>query len=205
MDTYELNKIAGAVLGTVLIVMLLQSLAGILYTPEHPETLAYSLEIEGEGTGEATEPTEVVVISMAEMLEGATAEDGAGVIRKCAACHTFESGGENGIGPNLYGVMGRQAATVPGYDYSAGMTERAAEIGIWNFETLNAFLEDPKGYVVGTKMAFNGISRMNQRADLLMYLHDQSDNPIDMPVAEEMAEDAEEMTEDGDAATEATE
>jgi cytochrome c len=202
MDTYEFNKIAGAILGSVLLVMFLQNVSGILYSTHAPETPAYAVEVADEGHGGGEEAPAEETMSMAEMLSGADAEGGTSVVRKCSACHTFDAGGNNGIGPNLYGILGRAVASVEGFAYSDSFTARAGEIGTWTFETLNAFLEDPKGYVPGTKMAFAGLSRMNQRADLLMYLRDLSDNPMPLPVEEAMAED-EMMTGDDAAGEEA--
>ncbi len=189
MDTYEFNKIAGAILGTVLLIMLVQNVADILYEPHHPTTPGYSVEVADEGHGTTEEVVEET-ISMAAMMAGADADSGASVAKKCTACHTFEEGGANRIGPNLYGILGRAAGSVDGFSYSSAMQERAAEIGTWDYESLNAFLLDPKGYITGTKMAFAGLRRDNQRADMLMYLRAQSASPMPLPVEEDAGDAA---------------
>jgi cytochrome c len=188
MNTYELNKIAGAVLATALFIMGMQTLAGIVYTGNKPDKLAYSVEVEeetGGGTDTTTEPE--VKVSMAEMLAEANVDKGAKVMKKCGQCHTWNKGGDQKIGPNLYGIMGRQIATVEGFTYSDALKAKATEIGTWSYEAIDAFITSPKKFAKGTKMVFPGIRKIKQRADLIMYLRDQSDSPMELPAAPEPA------------------
>jgi len=180
MDTYELNKIAGAILATVLLIMGMQTLAGIVYSGHAPEELAYSIEVEDAGEHGATTDAPVETISMAAMLSSADADKGLKVMKKCAACHTWDNGGAKKIGPNLYGILGRQMATVDGFAYSPAMTAKAQEVGAWTYESLSEFLKSPKGYVKGTKMAFAGL-KDKQRADAIMFLRGQADAPMALP------------------------
>ncbi len=180
MDTYELNKIAGAILATALFIMGMQTLAGIVYTSHQPEELAYSIAVE-EDAGDQSEPkdAEVKTVSMAEMLGTADMDKGAVVMKKCGQCHTWDKGGAKKIGPNLYGILGRSIASLADFPYSDALKAKAGET--WTYEAMNTFLISPKKFAKGTKMVFPGLKKDSQRADLILYLRDQSDSPMAMP------------------------
>ncbi|MEQ9143121.1 MAG: cytochrome c family protein [Parvibaculaceae bacterium] len=175
MDSYELNKIAGALLASLLLILGVQNLASVFYATEEADPMAYPVEIAEEG-GEADDGAEVVEHegpSLAALLTGADPAKGEKVARKCAACHTFEEGGANKVGPNLYGIVGRQMASVSGFNYSDALSGMG---GTWDFEALNAFLEKPKDYVPGTAMAFAGLRKENDRADIIVYMNSLGSN-----------------------------
>ena len=201
MDTFELNKIAGAVLGALLLVMGLGFLAELLYAPPELAQAAYSVEVEGAGEAEVVD--EVDEVSIAALLATADAASGEGAARKCVACHTFEPGGANKSGPNLHGVVGRAMAAGDGFAYSGALTERAAAGGVWTYEELNGFLQAPKAWVPGTSMAFAGLRRDGERADMIAYLASVSPDAPPFPVEEQEA--AAPAEEDGAAEASATE
>lgn len=180
MDSYELNKIFGAVLFTCLCVLSLNIAAGAIYTPKKVEKPGYEIvvpEVAAVGGPAAPAEPEVPVASLLGKGDVAKGETSA---KKCGACHTFGKGEPNRVGPNLYGILGRNHASVPGFNYSAALK---AKTGPWSFEELNAFVANPKGYAPGTTMSFPGIARATERADLLVYLNSKSDSPQALPQA----------------------
>lgn len=179
MDTFELNKIAGAVLGSALFLMVINEVGNILVHPQMLEKNVIGIEAaeeEGAQTA-AAEPAEEAV-PIEQLLAQADPAKGAQVAKKCAACHTFEQGGANKIGPNLHGVIGRDIASVSGFGYSNALAEKPGE---WTFETLSQFVENPKGFAPGTKMAFAGIKKGSERADLLAYIAQQQGAELPKP------------------------
>lgn len=186
MDSFELNKIIGAILGTLLFVMGVGFLAEAIYHPsEHGP--GYALP-EPEATADAGEaaPAEEAV-PLAVLLASANAEEGAKAVKKCASCHNFGAGEPNKTGPGLYDVVERPIGSHEGYTYSAGMEEHKAKGDLWTYENLNAFLTSPKTFTPGTKMTFAGVKAPEERANILAYLQTLSASPKPFPAAEEAA------------------
>jgi len=179
MDSFELNKIAGGVLFALLILFSTRTMTDIIFTVHAPEKPGYEVAMAKEG-GEASggHAATKEAVPFAQLLKDGDAAKGQKIAKKCAACHTFESGGPNKIGPNLHGIIGRSVASIDGFAYSGPLKSKGGE---WSYETLNAFLESPKAYAPGTKMAFAGIKKPNQRADLIIYLRSLGNNPPPLP------------------------
>ncbi|MEN0653602.1 MULTISPECIES: c-type cytochrome [Hyphobacterium] len=172
------NKIAGVVIGTILAIMVIGLIAEGLF-PEHGEEteFAYPLDLASLGTG-STAVEEAPEIDLGTLLANASADAGERIARRCVSCHTFEQGGANGTGPNLWGVVGADKATHAGFGYSAALSSME---GTWTYENLDAFIENPRGYVPGTNMSFAGLRGEEDRADLLAYLQTLSADPVPFP------------------------
>lgn len=180
MNSFEFNKIAGAVLGTGLLALGLNSLSGMIYHSPEPEKPGYLIEVaEASAGGESAGGGETATASLGTLLAAADPKKGEAGVKACAACHDFTKGGPNKVGPNLYGVVMRPHASHEGFSYSEAMAAKKGEP--WSYEALNAFIANPKEAVPGTKMAFGGVKKPEARADILAYLATLSDAPTPFP------------------------
>jgi cytochrome c len=174
----ETNKALAAILTAGIIASGSGVISRIIYHPSMPEENAYVIEVpEGETEGAAAEAE---APPLPVLLAAASPEKGESEAKKCAACHDFAQGGAAKIGPPLWDVVGRNVASVEGFAYSDGLREKG---GQWTFDALNSFLENPKGFAPGTKMAFAGIKNPEDRADVLVYLRTLAENPVPLPEA----------------------
>lgn len=182
MNSFEFNKIAGALLFSLLVIIGVQNLSSVLYTTEAANPLSFPVELASNTGGDAHGSAVEVEAgpTLAELLASADIAKGAKVAKKCAACHTFDDGGANKVGPNLFGVLGRPMAQTAGFNYSGAMSDMG---GTWDFETLNTFLEKPSAYVPGTAMSFAGLRKAGDRANLIAYLNSLGSN-VALPAAE---------------------
>ena len=184
MDSFELNKIIGAVLGTLLFVMGVGFLAEAIYAPINDRGPGYTLP-EPEGDGHGAEVAVVEVVPLGVLLASASAEAGAKVAKKCASCHNFDQGAGNKTGPLLYDVVGAGIGASSTYSYSGIFGELAAEGKTWTYEALNEFLISPKTFAPGTKMTFAGLRSEKDRVNLMAYLQTLSASPVPFPAVEE--------------------
>ena len=179
MDSYEINKILGALLFSCLCLLSLNIAADAMFAPIKPAKPGFEVAVtEHAGGGEQAkaEPEEPIE----KLLASATVDKGANAAKKCAACHTFEKGGPNRVGPNLWGVVDRDRASVAGFNYSAAIKAKG---GKWTYDDLNKFIANPKGYINGTAMGFAGIPKDSERADVIGYLRSLADTPAPLPTA----------------------
>jgi cytochrome c len=177
-SSLEGNKILAAVLTAGVIAMASGFVAELVYHPEQLEENAFPVATETGGADTAAmdgEPEVTVLVLLAE----ADPTAGEKVAKKCASCHTFDKGGADKIGPNLWGLMDGAIADNAGFGYSDALASRSGEV--WSYQALSDFLENPKGWAPGTKMAFSGIKKTGQRADLIVYLRGLSDSPAALP------------------------
>ena len=181
MDSFELNKIIGAVLLTALIIIGIGKFTDILFHVEKPKESAYKVEgLEvASTTASGQEAAKVVeAVDIKALLAMGDLAHGEKVFKKCTACHMIAAGGKNMIGPNLWSVIGRQAGVVSDYKYSKAMVAYGKE---WTFEEMNSYLIKPQAHIKGTKMAFAGLRKEKDRASVILYLNKNSDNPLQLP------------------------
>ena len=190
MDSFELNKIMGAVLGTLLFVMGAGFVAEAIYHPIQGKGPGYALP-EPEATEHGAVAEVAPEVPLGVLLASASAERGAAAVKKCQSCHNFGEGEPNKQGPHLYDVVERPEGSVEGFAYSDGMLAHHAAGDVWTYENLNHFLIRPADYVPGTKMNFAGIRTAEERADILAYLQTLSASPKPFPAPEEAAAPAE--------------
>lgn len=173
------NTIAGWVLAGGIAALGLSIISGKVFhadKPERPEKLGYVIEgvVSSEGEGAAAE------VPIATLLASADVAKGEKVFAKCSSCHSITSGGANGIGPNLYGVLGKPHASVAGFAYSDALKSKS---GPWTFDEMNAWLTSPKAYADGTKMSFAGLGKAEDRANLMAWMNTQTGSPLPLPAA----------------------
>jgi cytochrome c len=189
MDSFELNKIAGAVLATGLGVMALSIVSEAIYAPAEAEKPGYVIATggdggSGEGGASGGSSGGEQVASIDERLQTADVAKGATSAKKCLACHTLEKGQPNKVGPNLWNVVGSPIIHPDnGFKYSQAFEDKNKEGFTWTFEHLDGFLTDPRGYIPGTAMSFAGLKKPDERANVIAYLRTLADNPVPLPAA----------------------
>ena len=171
----ETNKILGAIILALLLAAAFSKIADMTVHPEFPDELAYKIEIP-EGGSSVSQAEEVdifeVLPEITPLLASADLANGEKLFKKCASCHTHKKGGENKVGPAMWGIVDRAKGSADGFAYSGALANFG---GDWSVEELNKFLLKPKKYIPGTKMNFNGLKKDQDRADLINWLSKLSD------------------------------
>lgn len=176
MDALKFNKIAGAGLAAVLLITVSNILGNAIFKPHNPEQTAMAVAVEEEEKGGAAAVADTRPLPV--LLAEGNPKDGEKAFKKCVSCHTGEKGGANRVGPNLFDIVNRKAASASGFSYSSALSGSGKT---WTFADLDAFVANPKGIVAGTKMTFAGIKNPADRASLLLYLRGLSDAPKELP------------------------
>ena len=177
MDSFELNKFAGAGIAAVATAVALVIGTHMIYAPVKPAKPGYI--VEGVEEVASAGPAAVADKPIEFYLASADPAKGEAVFKKCGACHNAVKGGPAGIGPNLWGVIGDHHAHMPGFGYSEAMA--ATHDKSWDFTQINAWLTNPKTFIAGNKMSFAGIAKPEERAAVIAYLNTQSDHPLPLP------------------------
>jgi cytochrome c len=187
MSDLTFNKVAGAVLATGLVIVGLGQLTDIIYKYEAPAKAGYAITPELPAGAGGAAPVVELPIDWGTELPKADVAAGKEVATKCLSCHNLDQGGPNGSSaPNLYGVLGRQPGTHPGFAYSDAMKAFGAKNPIWTFELINSFVTSPQNFIDGTKMTFVGLKQRQDRINVIAYLHTLGSSlpiPAPKPVA----------------------
>lgn len=180
MNIFEINKIIASIVLTIVIVLGINKLANVIYHVKTPDSTTYKVaaatKTKEDGKKEAAKNENQTDIKA--FLASGSIDNGKKVFKQCAACHSISRGGGNKIGPALWGVLGSNIGSIADYKYSKGMSEFNKT---WVFDSLNTFLIKPKDYIKGTKMAYAGLKKENDRASVILYLNEQSDSPLPLP------------------------
>ena len=169
-----MNKIVVSIALTIILILGINKITNIIFYVEKPEKSAYqvaSVSTIASKTNSENSGSENIMA----LFASTNAADGEKVFKKCAACHSISKGGANKIGPALWGVLGRKTGSLPDYKYSKAM---AAHAKAWSFEEMNGFLIKPKDWIKGTKMSFAGLKNAKDRAAVILYMNENTDNPL---------------------------
>ena len=177
MNGFEINKIIAEIIFTVLVVFGIDKITDLIFHIEKPSEAAYKIEAPAVKTASA-ESSSSGSVDIKALLALGTIEHGQKVFKKCSACHVVAKGGKNKIGPVLYGILGKQSASVSDYKYSKALIAHGK---VWTFTEMNSYLIKPQSHIKGTKMAFAGLKKEKDRASVILYMYSKSDNPLPKP------------------------
>ena len=174
MDDLKFNKVAAGFLLAALLAMAGYKLSEVLVPHQKLAQNAYPIEVQVASAPAAAKGPEPILA----LLASADVEAGIKTAKKCTACHVFDKGGKNKVGPGLWNIVNADKANVDGFSYSAALAEMD---GGWDYQALNTFLYKPKAYVAGTKMNFAGLKKPQDRANIIAYLRSLADAPAALP------------------------
>ena len=172
-----MNKIIVSIVFAIILVLGINKIAEIIFYVEKPEKSAYQVASITTTASTTTTETNMESDNIMMLFASSSADDGAKVFKKCAACHSIAKGGKNKIGPALWGVLGRQVGSISDYKYSKAM---AAHGKVWSFEEMNNFLIKPKDWIKGTKMSFAGLKNAKDRAAIILYMNENTNSPLSL-------------------------
>ena len=175
MDSFEINKIFAAIIVTVLLVLGINKVSDVIFHVEKPDVEGYKVEVKLASSSNNNSESQIDIAALLSMGDIAHGEK---VFKKCAACHSIKKDGGNKIGPKLWGVMFRPAAAITDYKYSKALSEYTKE---WSWEEMNGFLIKPSKWIKGNKMGFAGLKKEKDRASVILYLNQNSDEPKKLP------------------------
>jgi cytochrome c len=182
MSGFEINKILASIILAIIIFIIIGLVGNFVVKINYDESqiTAYKIDIPETFTDSSTQTSanDEMVESISLLLAGASLEQGEKIFKKCGACHNYKKDSKSKIGPNLWNLINRQKASASGFAYSKALSDYG---GKWTFEELNDFLYKPKEYIQGTKMNFAGLNNVEDRADLILWLRQYSDNPVPLP------------------------
>ena len=181
MDSFEINKIIASILLVALLIIGISKISNIIFKVDKLDSSAYKVELPDNGAKQISEENTMKAddkVDISALMALGDIAHGEKVFKKCSACHSIEAGGGNKIGPALYNVVGRKIAAVEDYKYSKALVEYKKN---WSFEELNGFLIKPQKWIKGTKMAYAGLRKEKDRASVILYLNQNSDNPLPLP------------------------
>ena len=170
-----MNKIIVSIVFAVILVIGINKVTDVIFYVEKPEKSAYQIENVSNVASTASAKTSSEAGNIMAIFASTSAAEGAKVFKKCAACHSIAEGGKNKIGPALWGVLGRQAGSLPDYKYSKAMAAHGKK---WSFEEMNGFLINPKEWIKGTKMSYAGLKSEKERAAVILYMNENTNSPL---------------------------
>ncbi len=177
MDSFEFNKIMGAVLLAGTVTLGLSIFSDIAVSSEKPEKPGYEVAVAETKPAAGGAAVIVADLPIAQLLATADKGKGEAIFKKCVSCHSVDKGGANKVGPNLYDIVDKSMASTAGFKYSAALIEKSKSVPKWNYEALTSFLKKPSEYAKGTAMSFAGIEKAEDRANVIEYLRNASDAP----------------------------
>ena len=182
MSGFEINKILASIIVAIIIFVIIGLVGNFVVKINYDKSqiAAYKIDIPETSADSSTQTSanDEMIESISLLLAGASLEQGEKIFKKCGACHNYKKDSKSKIGPNLWNLINRQKASVSGFAYSKALSDFG---GKWTFEELNGFLYKPKEYIQGTKMNFAGLNNVEDRADLILWLRQHSDNPVPLP------------------------
>ena len=175
MNSFEINKIITAILVTILVVFGIGKISDIIFDKDDKNIVAYKVEAP---EGEAVQASAESSIDISALLAMGDVAHGEKVYKKCKACHSIKQGGGNKIGPALWNVIFRPVGSITDYKYSKALSTYGNE---WTWEEMNGFLIKPSKWIPNNKMGFAGLKSEKDRASVILYLNQNSDNPKPLP------------------------